>query len=65
VTRVDARPDPNDPEIRRRLRRTLWTLVAVMAALALGAACFIARYGRKSHTVLHSGLSAAAARRFV
>ena len=65
MTRVDPRPDPNDPEVRRRLRRTAWTLVAVMTALALGAACFIAKYGRKSHTVLHSELSTAAARRFV
>jgi hypothetical protein len=31
-----------------------------MLALAAGAACFIARYGRKSHTVLHSSVSAAA-----
>jgi hypothetical protein len=62
VTRPDPRPDPNDPEVRRRLRRTAWTLVAVMAALALGAACFIAKYGRKSHTVLHSEFPAAALR---
>ena len=64
MRRVDPRPDPSDPEVRRRLRRTAWTLVAVMAALALGAACFIAKYGRKSRTVLHSELPAAAARLF-
>ncbi len=58
----DPRRDPNDPALRRRLRRTAWTLVAVMAALAAGAACFIARNGRKSHTVLHSEFSAAASR---
>ena len=57
--RRDPRPDPNDPEIRRRLRRTAWTLVAVMAALAIGAACFIAANGRKSRTVLHSEFAAA------
>ena len=59
----DRRPDPNDPAVRRRLRRTAWTLVVVMAALAGGAACFIAKYGRKSRTVLHSE-NAAAARGF-
>ncbi len=59
----DPRPDPNDPAVRRRLRRTAWTLVAVMVALAAGAACFIAKYGRKSRTVLHSEFSAAAPRR--
>jgi len=57
--RRDARPDPADPAMRRRLRRTAWTLVVVMAALAAGSACFIARNGRKSRTVLHSQLMAA------
>jgi hypothetical protein len=57
--RRDLRPDPGDPALRRRLRRTAWTLFAVMAALAAGSACFIALYGRKSHTVLHSERTAA------
>lgn len=60
--RADPRPDPGDPAVRRRLRRTAWTLVAVMVALAAGAACFIAANGRKSRTVLHSEAPAAAAR---
>lgn len=57
--RRDARLDPDDPAVRRRLRRTAWTLVVVMAALAAGSACFIARNGRKSRTVLHSQRMAA------
>jgi len=60
VRAEDLRPDPGALAVRRRLRRTAWTLVAVMLALAAGAACFIARYGRKSHTVLHSSVSLAA-----
>jgi hypothetical protein len=55
---TDSRRDPADPAIRRRLRRTAWTLLAVMAALAAGSACFIALYGRKSRTVLHSQTAA-------
>ena len=54
--------DPSDPAVSRRLRRTAWTLAAVMIALAAGAACYIAKYGRSSRTVLHS--RAAAARAF-
>lgn len=46
--------DPRDPAVRRRLRRTAWTLAAVMFVLAAGSACFIAVSGRKSRTVLHS-----------
>ena len=57
--------DPNDPgrsvdpAVRRKLRRTAWTLAAVAVALAAGAACYIARYGRSSRTVLHSRAGAA------
>jgi hypothetical protein len=58
VTR-NPRQDPDDPAVRRRLRRTAWTLVAVMAALAAGSACFIALEGHKSRTVLHSERMAA------
>ena len=50
--------DPEDPAVRRKLRRTAWTLAAVMFVLAAGAACFIAVSGRKSRTVLHSALPA-------
>jgi len=51
--------DPSDPSVRRKLRRTAWTLAAVMVALAAGAACYIAKYGRSSRTVLHSRAAAA------
>jgi hypothetical protein len=42
------------PELRRRLRRTAWIIAAVIATLGVGAACFIAKNGWKSRTVLHS-----------
>ena len=58
--RHDHGVDPNDPSVRRRLRRTAWMLAAVMVALAAGAACYIAKYGRSSRTVLHSRLETAA-----
>jgi len=54
--RPGASADPDDPAVRRRLRRTAWTLAAVMFVLAVGSACFIAVSGRKSRTVLHSAL---------
>jgi hypothetical protein len=54
---------PLDPAVRRRLRRTGWTLAVVMFVLAAGAACFIAVSGRKSRTVLHSERSAESPRR--
>ena len=54
-----ASVDPTDPAVRRRLRRTAWTLAAVMVGLAAGAACYIAKYGRSSRTVLHSRATAA------
>ena len=55
--------DPRDPALRRRLRRTGWTLAAVMFVLAAGAACFIAVSGHKSRTVLHSERSSLSASR--
>jgi amino acid permease len=54
--------EPRSPEVARKLRRTGWVLLAVIVSLAVGAACFIAKYGRKSRTVLHSELAAASAR---
>jgi hypothetical protein len=62
VTR-DASLDARDPALRRRLRRTGWTLAAVMFVLAAGAACFIAVSGHKSRTVLHSERAFVSARR--
>ena len=44
------------PELRRRLRRTAWVVAVVIAILGVGAACFIAKNGWKSRTVLHSRL---------
>lgn len=58
----DAALDPRDPALRRKLRRTAWTLAAVMFVLAAGAACFIAVSGHKSRTVLHSERTSAARR---
>lgn len=43
-------------ELRRKVRRTGWIIAAVIAFLGVGAACFIAKNGRKSRTVLHSQL---------
>jgi hypothetical protein len=40
--------------LARRMRTTGWTLLAVIVALFLGAACFILKNGHKSRTVLHS-----------
>jgi len=51
--------DSREPELRRRSLRTARILLAVILGLAAGAACFIARYGRKSHQVLHSEIPAA------
>jgi len=59
----DTSLDARDPALRRRLRRTGWTLAAVMFVLAAGAACFIAVSGHKSRTVLHSERASASARR--
>jgi hypothetical protein len=59
----DASLDARDPALRRRLRRTGWTLAAVMFVLAAGAACFIAVSGHKSRTVLHSERASMTARR--
>jgi hypothetical protein len=42
--------------IQHRVRVTAWALVAVIVALTIGAACFIAKNGHKSRTVLHSEL---------
>ena len=42
--------------LEARLRRTAWILAAVIVALGAGAACFIAKNGWKSRTVLHSEL---------
>ena len=42
------------PELRKRLRRTAWVIAVVIAVLGVGAACFIAKNGWKSRTVLHS-----------
>ncbi len=47
---------PERAELRRRVRRTAWIIVAVITALGVGSALFIARNGRKSRTVLHSEL---------
>jgi hypothetical protein len=55
--------DPREAALRRRLRRTGWTLAAVMFFLAAGAACFIAVSGHKSRTVLHSERSSLSASR--
>lgn len=45
------------PGLRKRLRRTAWVIVVVIAALGIGAACYIAKNGWKSRTVLHSRLN--------
>jgi hypothetical protein len=44
------------PELRRRLRRTAWIIAAVITALSVGSAWYMAKNGRKSRTVLHSEL---------
>jgi len=41
----------------KNVRRTAWILAAVITAMGLGAACFIAKNGSKSRTVLHSRLN--------
>ena len=45
---------PRDSAVRARTRRTGWWLAAVIAALFVGAACYIVFNGHKSRTVLHS-----------
>jgi len=61
--RPGAPLDPRDPAVRRRLRRTAWTLAAVMFVLAAGSACFIAVSGHKAGTVLHSERASGSERR--
>jgi hypothetical protein len=43
-----------DPALARRLRVTAAIVVAVMVGLAVFAALYIVKNGRRSHTVLHS-----------
>ena len=62
MTRWQTSTDPRDPAVRAKMRRTAWCLAAVIAALFAGAACYIVFNGHKSHTVLHSENSGAAAR---
>ena len=56
------RPAAEEPGMERSakietsIRRTAWIIAAVITALGLGAACFIAKSGSKSRTVLHSRL---------
>ena len=56
VKPVEEAGDERSPEVRRRVRRTAWLIAAVITFLGVGAACFIAKNGRKSRTVLHSEL---------
>jgi hypothetical protein len=61
MTGVGGATDPRERELRRRTIRTGRILLLVILGLAAGAACFIARDGRKSHEVLHSEIRAARA----
>jgi hypothetical protein len=49
-------PTGRGPELRRKLRLTAWIIAAVITALSVGSAWFMAKNGRKSRTVLHSEL---------